>query len=153
MQVVLDALAMAAATALVGSMATDAWQAARSGFTMLLGRGDRQRQEIAVTRLVSAAAQVAGVSGDEQDRVRRELLPVWQVRLRDLVEEHPELADELRALADQVRAQVPAQQQAWIQHNIAHDHGKVIANQGGTQHIHLGGGGQGAADHKPPDAP
>jgi hypothetical protein len=141
---VLETLVVAGASALIGAIATDAWQTARSGFAKLLGRGDRQKQELADRRLDEAAAQVAQAGHDNQDRVRGELLAAWQVRLQDLLEEHPDAMDELRILTAQVQAQLPAAQQAWVQHNLASGHGTVYGVQAGDQHIHY---------HGTPDAP
>jgi hypothetical protein len=135
----LEPLLNASAAALVGAMASDAWQAAKSGFTRLFGRGDQRREELAGARLDAAATQVAQVNDNDRERVRQELLPVWQVRLRDLVEEYPEAVEELRALTDRIQAQLPAAQQAWVQHNLARGHGTVYGVQAGDQHIHYHG--------------
>jgi hypothetical protein len=132
----LETLAVAGATALVGAMATDAWQAARAGFAKLFGRGGQQKRELADRRLDQAAAQVAHADHDNQDRVRGELLAAWQIRLQDLLDEHPDALEELRTLTAQVQAQLPAAQQAWMQHNLARDHGTVYGVQAGDQHIH-----------------
>jgi hypothetical protein len=131
-----EAVAEAAAAALVGAMATDAWQTARAGFAQLLGRGDRGRQDLADRRLEQAAVQVAQADHDNQDRIRGELLSAWQVRLRDLLEEHPEIVEELRTLTAQVQSRLPAAQQAWAQQNLARNHGTVYGVQAGDQHIH-----------------
>ena len=140
----LEALAVAGATALVGAMATDAWQAARAGFAKLFGRGDRQKLELADRRLDQAAAQVAQADHNNQDRVRGELLAAWQVRLQDLLDEQPDAEEELRTLTAQIHAQLPATQQAWVQHNLARDHGTIYGVQAGDQHIHY---------HSTPDPP
>lgn len=132
----LEALAAAGATALVGAMATDVWQAARSGFARLFGRGDRRREQLVDTRLSQAATQIAQVDPSDQERVRQEVLAAWRVRLRDLLEEHPEAQEELRRLTEQVQARLPAAQQAWVQHNLAHDHGTVYGVQTGNQYIY-----------------
>jgi hypothetical protein len=145
----LETLAAAGATALIGAMATDAWQAARVGFANLFGRGNRRRQDFTDGRLDQAAAQVAQADHDNQDRVRAELLAAWQVRLQDLLEEHPDAVEELRMLTAQVQAQLPAAQQAWVQHNLARGRGTVYGVQAGDQHIHY----PGTPDDGPPSRP
>jgi hypothetical protein len=135
----LETLAAAGATALVGAMATDAWQAARAGFAKLFGRGDRRQQELADRRLDQAGAQVAQADHNNQDHVRGELLAAWQVRLQDLLDEHPDAVEELRTLTAQIKDQLPATQQAWVQHNLARGHGTVYGVQAGDQHIHYHG--------------
>jgi hypothetical protein len=47
----LAALGGAAATALLGAAATDAWQPAKAGFARLLGRGDKWRAAVGEDRL------------------------------------------------------------------------------------------------------
>lgn len=132
----LAALAGAGATALVGAMATDAWQVTRNGFARLFGRGDSGREELAERRLDDAAAALARASDGEHDRVRLEMLPAWRTRLEDLLEEDPQAAPDLEVLTEQIRAQLPAVQQVWVQNNVARYGGTVFAVQHGTQHIH-----------------
>jgi hypothetical protein len=117
-------------------MATNAWEAARAGFARLLGRGDQGRQDLADRRLAQAAMQVAQAGQDQQDRVRSELLVAWQVRLEDLLEECPDMVEELRTFSAQVQSRLPAAQQTWAQQNLARDQGTVYGVQAGDQHIH-----------------
>ncbi|MEU1779134.1 hypothetical protein ABZ545_06540 [Streptomyces abikoensis] len=49
---------------------------------------------------------------------RRGLAGSWATRLSDLLEEHPEAADELRELVSRVRAELPAATQSGGQTNI-----------------------------------
>ena len=132
----LETLAAAGATALIGAIATDVWQAARSGFARLFGRGDQRRQELVDKRLAEAATQVTQADPSDQERARQELRAAWQVRLRDLLEEHPGAEEELRTLTEQVQAQLPAAQPAWVQHNLAREHGTVYGVMGGNQYIY-----------------
>jgi hypothetical protein len=127
------ALAAAGGTALVGAMATDAWEAARSGVARLLGRDDKRRVEVIEAQLEDDAALVRG-AGAGGDQVREELAPAWGRRLAAVLQDNPGAAEELRILVERVRAQVPPQQQAWIQH--------VTATQGGTTFGQQGSGGQ-----------
>ncbi|GIJ66616.1 hypothetical protein Voc01_015330 [Virgisporangium ochraceum] len=131
----LATLAATGAAALVGAAATDAWQSARAGFARLFGRGETGRQELAERRLDVVEAEIVEAAPDERDAVRQRHSAVWQTRLADLVEEHPELADELRALVADVTGQLPAGQRQWVQTNVARDHGTVFAVQGGDLHV------------------
>ncbi|MGH3801534.1 MAG: hypothetical protein ACRDTD_15645 [Pseudonocardiaceae bacterium] len=108
----LAALAASGGTALVAAAATDAWQSARAGFAQLFAHGEK-RQELVQARLDQTATEVERAA--EPDVVRERLLPDWQVRLSDLLEERPELAADLRELTRRVQAQLPAAQQAWVQ--------------------------------------
>lgn len=133
------ALAAAGGTAVVGAMATDAWESARSGVARLLGREDRGRAEIIEAQLDADDSLVRG-AGEDVDQVRRELALVWGRRLAVLLKDNPEAADKLRVLVECVQTQVPSQQQAWIQHLTATEGGTAFGQQGsGGQHIHYHG--------------
>jgi hypothetical protein len=93
----LVALASSAASALVGAMAKDGWQAVRSRVARLFGRGDARAEELAGETLDEDAAALS--PGTERD-----LTAQWTARLRDLLRSHPEAADEVRALLSGVQA-------------------------------------------------
>ncbi|MFG1954828.1 hypothetical protein [Micromonospora sp. NPDC048830] len=107
------------ALVLVQAAATDVWQLARAGFTRLLGRGDREREAVAERRLDALAAEVEQALPAQRDEVRRRLLPAWQTRLGDLMEEDPAAADALQVLRDELLARLPAPQQQWVQNITA----------------------------------
>lgn len=130
------ALAAAGGSALVGAAATDAWQAARDGVLGLFGRAGDRRREVAAARLDADAAEIAAAEAGERDEVRARVLPGWQTRLADLLEEYPEAREELQAWVQRLRDQLPAQQTRWVQNNTARDHGTMYAVQHGSQHIH-----------------
>ncbi|MEU6864981.1 hypothetical protein ABZ924_17140 [Streptomyces sp. NPDC046876] len=128
----LEMLAAAGGTALVGAVATDAWQTTRSGFTRLLGRGNPQAEQTTAGRLDRAAAEVSRASGPQElESVRRDLQAEWRGRLKDLLEEQPELAAELRELIARVEAELPASQQTWVQNNTAYGGGIQNITQSG----------------------
>jgi dsRNA-specific ribonuclease len=116
-------LATSGATTLIGAAATDAWQQARAGFARLLGRGDADKQALAARRLDALTAAVSEAA--EPDKVREQMLPVWQTRLTDLLEEDPAAADLLRALRDELQERLPAPQQQWVQNVTASAPGAV----------------------------
>jgi hypothetical protein len=130
----LAALAATGATTLVAAMTTDAWQAARSGVARLFGRDGLARQEAIEAQLAGNAALVA--QADDAGRVRQSLVALWQLELESLLRQHPDAAEELGALVAHVQAALPPAQQEWVQTNIARDHGKVFAVQGGNIVFH-----------------
>ncbi|MEU6934387.1 hypothetical protein [Streptomyces sp. NPDC046385] len=135
------ALAGAGATALIGAMATDLWQGARSGAVRLFGRGGEERGSAIGAQLDEDAALVGRAEPDSAaDEIRAELLPVWRRRLILLLEEHPEYEADLRALVESVRAGLPDGRQVWTQHNTARDQGTLFAVQGGSLHYHQASG-------------
>jgi hypothetical protein len=138
-------LAGAGGTALVGAMATDAWQATRSGVVRLFGRGGADRQAAIEAQLDGNAALVA--QAGDPDEVRASLVPVWRLQLEALLREHPDVVEELRALVAQVREALPVPQQTWVQTNIARDQATQNIVQHGTLHVHPSGHGPTGGDH------
>ena len=113
------AAAAAGGTALIGAAATDAWQTARSGVVKLFARGGKRRAELVRDRLDRDVAVIEAAGPVERDEVRAQLLPAWQLRLADLLEEFPDAREELGAWAEQVRALMPAAQASWVQNVTA----------------------------------
>ena len=135
----LAALAGAAGTAVVGAMATDVWQVARSGVVRLFGRGGPERRTAIEAQLDGNAALVA--EAGDPDEVRRGLAAMWRPKLEALLRQHPDVEEELRVLVAQVRDRLPAPQQTWVQNNIARDQATQNIVQHGTLHVHQGGSG------------
>ncbi|MFI7533631.1 hypothetical protein [Streptosporangium sp. NPDC049376] len=97
----MDPLVLAAGTALVTAMATDAWQDARAGVVALWRRFRPEQAEVVEGELVEAHAELltARQAGDVE--TERALAGLWQVRLAHLLREAPESAVELRRLLDE----------------------------------------------------
>jgi hypothetical protein len=134
----LAALAAAGGTALVGAMATDAWQTARSGVAKLFGRGGAGRRTAIEAQLDGNAVLVERAS--DRDEARRALVPLWQMELHRLLEDRPEVESELRNLLAHVQNALPAEQRRWVlQTNVARDAATVYAVQDGKQEIHYHG--------------
>lgn len=104
----LIALAVLAGNTVVAAASTDAWEAAKHKLARLLGRGNPRREQLAKDRLEETRQQLAGVSGQERETAQADLGQVWQVRLADLLAEDPAVEAELRALVEEIRAQLPA---------------------------------------------
>lgn len=133
----LTALGAAGGTAVVGAMATDAWQAARDHVARLFDRSDASRLE-AIEAVLDGDADIL-IGADEADResVRQELAAVWRRRMVRLLDQHPDAAPDLEELITAIRLRLSPEQQGWVQHNTATAGGTVIAHQGtGSQHIH-----------------
>lgn len=141
-------LASVGGSALVGAMATDAWQATRSGVAGLFGRGGPARQAAVEAQLDGNAALVA--QAEDPEEVRRHLAPVWRLQLEALLCQYPGVEEELRALVAQVRLALPAAQQSWVQTNIARDRATQNIVQHGTLHVHSDSAGPIGGD--PPGA-
>ena len=104
----LIALAALAGNTVVTAATTDVWEAARRKFARLLGRGDPKKEQLADKRLEETRQQLEEVSGRELEQAQADLARAWQVRLEDLLEEDPGIEAELRAVVEEIRAQLPA---------------------------------------------
>jgi hypothetical protein len=130
-------LAQIGATTIVAAMATSAWQATCAGAARLFRRRGAAGQEAAVSHLHSGAALVTRASDGE--RARLSLVPQWQLQLEELLQEHPDAADELNELITQTRSALPQDQRTWIQNIKATDHGHAYGVQNGSLHVHHAG--------------
>ncbi|MGA5703318.1 hypothetical protein [Peterkaempfera bronchialis] len=98
METELAALAVSGATTLVGLMAGDAWTSAKARITALLGRGRPGRGDSVADELEESQRELIAArdSGDESSVADIEAM--WRLRIRQLLREEPEAADEVRAL-------------------------------------------------------
>jgi hypothetical protein len=115
----LIALAALAGNTVVAAATTDAWEAARRKFAQLLGRGDPKKEQLADKRLEETRQQLEGVSGQELKKAQADLARDWQVRLTDLLEEDPGVETDLRAVVEEIRAQLPSGAVAASDHAVA----------------------------------
>lgn len=127
----LVALASLAARTLVTAAVGDTWDATRRGFARLLGRGDRDRAELAEQRLAEARTELTAATPADLDEVQKELTAAWRTRLVDLLEEYPDVAAELRALLDQVQPARPAGDGTATDHGVAAGRDVTISASGG----------------------
>ena len=118
--VALMALAALAGNTVVTAAVTDAWEAARTGFARLLGCGDPAQDEGWPTngwrRHTTSSPQATGA---DLERVRAALEAQWETRLADLLEEDPGVEADLRALVEEIQAQLPAETVAAADHAVA----------------------------------
>jgi len=125
------ALAALAGNTVVAAATTDAWEAARRRFARLLGRGDPKKERLADQRLEETRQQLAGVSGQELEQAQADLGRVWQVRLADLLQEDPGVEAELRALVEEIAAQLSAGMVSAAGQSVAAGHDVTISASGG----------------------
>ena len=127
----LIALAALAGNTVVAAATTDAWEAARRKFAWLLGRGDRTRRRLAERRLEETRDQLTSAAGADLERVRAALEAQWVTRLTDLLEDDPGVEAELRAVVEEIRAQLPAGTVAAADHAVAAGRDVNISASGG----------------------
>lgn len=117
--VALMALATLAGNTVVTAAVTDAWETARTGFARLLGCGDPAKTKLADERLAETHDQLTQATGADLEQTRAALEAQWVTRMRDLLEEDPGVEADLRALVEEVQAQLPAETVAAADHAVA----------------------------------
>ena len=115
----LMALASLAGNTVVAAATTDAWGAARRKFAQLLGRGNSRQTELAQQRLAETHDQLSGTADAELEQARVALAERWAGRLADLLEEDPGIEADLRALVQEIQAQLPAGMVSAADHAVA----------------------------------
>jgi len=124
-------LASLAGQTVVVAAVTDAWGTTKRGFARVLGRGDPQRTELTAQRLEQARQQLTGAPTAELEQVQTQLEAVWRTRLLDLLEEHPGAAADLRALVEQIQAQLPTGAVSASSYGVAAGRDVSITGSGG----------------------
>ncbi|MET8481863.1 hypothetical protein ABZV68_32520 [Streptomyces clavifer] len=160
----LAALALSGGTTLVAAMATEAWLVTRTGAARLFRRrsegtaaepegGARAAfEEEFGARLDGDNALVLRASGGDVDRVRQALATVWEVRIRELLREHPDAVEELTALIAEVQAALPRLAGPHqTQTNTSKDNSRIYAALGGNVIVHPGPPGEGTPPRHPAD--
>lgn len=96
----MDPIALAAATALLGAMATDGWQQTRTAITTWWHKNHPQRAKDLSQELDNtyARAMEARHGGDED--LRRSLTDEWRQRFQQLIDINPNARQELSQLLD-----------------------------------------------------
>lgn len=110
---VVDPVVAAFGTALVGAIATDAWQQVREAVTGLWRRVHPQRESNEIgAELDELRDQVLVARRDGDASTERALEGAWQLRLAQLLRADPALAAELQRVLDQelTPALTPAEQ-------------------------------------------
>lgn len=129
---VLLELAQFAGTTVAAAAITDVWESARGRFARLFGRGDVKKTQAVERWLGETQQQLSAATGRELEPVQRAQAERWAGRFADLLDEGPGLAAELRALVDDVAAQLPAPVAA-ADHSVAAGRDvNIIATTGGT---------------------
>jgi hypothetical protein len=104
----MDELALAAASALMTAMATDAWSEVHAGVVRLWRRVYPERVSAIDSELMDARDElvVSRQAGDAE--VEKELAADWRRKFQRLTQAHPELIPELRLLEEEWTRLAPA---------------------------------------------
>ena len=98
----MDPIVQAAGSALVGAIATDAWQQVKRAVTGLLRRAHPGQADRVGSDLDELRQQVLQARADGDPPTEQALEGAWQLRLQDLLRADPALAAGVRQVLDQV---------------------------------------------------
>ena len=130
---VLMALAQFAGQTVAAAAITDVWEAVRGRFARLLGRGDARKTEVAEQWLAQTRQQLTAAAGAGLEQAREAQAERWAGRFADLLDEDPGMEAELRALVEEVAAQLPAGAVSAADHSVAAGRDvNITASGGGT---------------------
>ena len=116
---VLMALAQFAGQTVAQAAIADVWESVRGRFARLLGRGDARKTEVAEGWLAQTRDRLTAAPGAELEQARQALAERWTGRFADLLDEDPGIEAELRALVEEVAAQLPAGSMSAADHSVA----------------------------------
>jgi len=125
---VVAGLLLLAGQTIVAAAATDAWGLCKRGFARLLGRGDPAKEQATEQKLEATREQLAG---SDSDQVKAAEAVAWKTRLEALLEDDPGAEAQLRALVEEVRAQLPAQAVTASDHSVAAGRDVNVTSSGG----------------------
>jgi hypothetical protein len=136
----MDELILAAASALVGAMATDGWNEVRSGVGALWRRVHPDRVPAIESELDEVRHELLASRRAGDAEVEKGLVSDWQRKLRRLMAAHPELTAELRLLLEEWSRLLPAARLAGEQNfsQVAVVTGHGTANQVGRDQFIIG---------------
>jgi hypothetical protein len=132
---VLMALAQWAGQTVAAAAVTDVWEAVRHKVARLLGRGDPKKTEVAERWLNETHQQLTAAEGADLEPAQAAVARRWEGRFADLLDEDPGVEAGLRALVEEIAAQLPTGMVSAADHAVA---------AGGNVNITASGGGTAA---------
>ncbi|WP_066376582.1 hypothetical protein [Herbidospora mongoliensis] len=135
----MDPIVLAAVTALVGAMATDAWQQSRTAVVAWWRKVRPEQADAVQAELETTQTQVLAARERADSDTEQALAGVWRLRLQHLLNEDPDIGPQLQHLLDEhLTPALPAAEQARVQQIVINAHAHDQARQfiaGRDQHI------------------
>jgi hypothetical protein len=129
---VLMALAQFAGQTVAAAAVTDVWEATRHKVARLLGRDDPSKTEVAERWLDETHQQLTAAEGADLEPVQAAAAQRWEGRFADLLDEDPGVEADLRALMEEIQAQLPAGMVSATAHAVAAGRDVNITASGGA---------------------
>ncbi|HTT50716.1 MAG TPA: hypothetical protein VMH35_04895 [Streptosporangiaceae bacterium] len=104
----LMALARFAGQTVAAAAFTDVWETARHKVARLLAWGNPKKAEVVERWLTETRQQLTAAPGANLEQVHAALARRWEDRFADLLDEDPSVEPQLRALVEEIAAQLPA---------------------------------------------
>jgi hypothetical protein len=115
----LMALAQWAGQTVAAAAVTDAWEAARHKLAGLLGRSDPRKTNVAERWLDETHQHLAAAQDADLESARAAVARRWEGRFADLLDEDPAVEAELRAVVEEIAAQLPVGVVSAADHSVA----------------------------------
>ena len=128
---VVMALAQFAGQTVAAAALTDVWEMARHKVARLLGRDDRRKTEAAERWLDETHQQLTAVEGVDLEPVQAAAARRWEGRFADLLDEDAAVEAALRAVVEEIAAQLPAGVVSAADHSVAAGRDVNITASGG----------------------
>ena len=127
----LMALAQWAGQTVAAAAVTDVWEAARHKVARLMGRGDPRKTEVVEGWLDETHQQLTAAHGADLEPVQAAAARRWEGRFADLLDEDPAVEAALRAVVEEIAAQLPAGVVSAADHSVAAGRDVNITASGG----------------------
>ncbi|MEV7069032.1 hypothetical protein AB0N97_40645 [Streptomyces collinus] len=97
----MDPITMAAGTALVSAMASDAWKQAKDALVAMWRGAQPGRAEAVGTELEALRPRIVMARQSGDTATEEALAGLWRLHLQEFLAEHPELIDDVRQLLEE----------------------------------------------------